>query len=299
MKEGKMTQRVGFGLLLLTVLLSVPVTGQTPAPDRWQPPPTSDGQPDMRGFWRNGTTFQAAAAFSLEGDHSRWPEEFVISDLTPLAVPGSPPITATYVVEPADGKIPYQPWAAEKRKEFIANAMAPTKLEHIDPHARAWLDGVPRNNHVPGEIQIVQVPGYVLFLYSSNHAYRVIPLDGRPHVGDSIKLFMGDSRGHWEGNTLVVDVTNQNDRTWLDWLSFHGDRLHVVERWTLVSPDRIDFTATFEDPSMFTRPWSIAYRFNRHKEDGYEIWEDARHEGERDAELTLRGGGFKPEGRDK
>jgi hypothetical protein len=108
---------------------------------------------------------------------------------------------------------------------------------------------------------------------------------------------MGNSRGHWEGNTLVVDVTNQNDRTWLDWLSFHGDGLHVVERWTLVSPDRIDYTATFEDPSMFTRPWTIAYRFNRHKEEGYEIWEDARHEGERDVEHMLRGGGLK--GRDR
>jgi hypothetical protein len=282
-----------FGLFVVGVLLSVTAMGQT----RWQPPRTSDGHPDMQGFWRNGTAFQVAAAFSLEGDHSRWPAEFVISDLTPLTVPDSPPITATYIVEPADGKIPYQPWAVEKRKEFIANAMAPTKLEHIDPHARAWLDGVPRNNHVPGEIQIVQVPGYVLLLYSSNHAYRIIPLDGRPQVGDTIKLFMGNSRGHWEGNTLVVDVTNQNDRTWLDWLSFHGDGLHVVERWTLVSPDRIDYTATFEDPSMFTRPWTIAYRFNRHKEEGYEIWEDARHEGERDVEHMLRGGGLK--GRDR
>ena len=276
-----MTYRV-FGLLLAGALLSVPATGQPP----WQPPRTPDGQPDMQGLWRSGELLeQVGSAFSLEGDHSRWQAEFSIGTLTPPTTP-----LPTFIIDPADGKIPYQPWAAVKRIEFIANMMAPTKLEHIDPHARGWLDGVPRNNHVPGEVQILQVPGYVVMLYESNHAYRVVPLDGRSHIGENIKLFMGDSRGRWEGNTLVVNVTNQNDRTWLDLLSFHGDGLHVVERWTLVSPDRIDFEATFEDPSMFTRPWTIAYHFNRDKTEGYEFWEDARHEGERDAERILRGG---------
>src|SRR2546426_5594804 len=90
------------------------------------------------------------------------PREFDVQDLTRLARPDSPPLTASYIVEPGDGKIPYQPWAAKKRDEFIANMVAPTKLEHIDPHARAWLDGVPRVNHAPGEIQVVQGPGYVL-----------------------------------------------------------------------------------------------------------------------------------------
>jgi hypothetical protein len=290
-----MTQRVMFGLLLVGLLLSVPATGQPPASDRWHPSRTPDGQPDMQGIWRSDAITNGVAAFSLEGDHSRWQAEYIIQgDLKPPTTP-----VPTYIVEPADGKIPYQSWAVAKRNEFIANMMTPTKREHIDPHISALLDGVPRINHVPGEIQIVQVPGFVLLLYSSNHTYRIIPLDGRPHVRTDIKLWMGDSRGHWEGNTLVVDVTNQDDRTWLDLLSFHGDALHVVERWTLVSPDRIDFEATFEDPSMFTRPWTIAYRVNRHKEEGYEIWEDARHEGERDVERILRGGGFKPEGRDR
>jgi len=169
--------------------------------------------------------------------------------------------------------------------------MTPTKREHIDPNTRAWLVGVPRSNHLVADIQVVQVPGCVVMLYEANHAYRVVPLDGRPHVGDTIKLFMGDSRGRWEGNTLVVDVKNQNDRTWLDRLSFHGDALHVVERWTLVSPDRIDYRATLEDPTMFTRPWTIAYGFNREKTEGFELWERADHEGERDVERILHGGG--------
>jgi hypothetical protein len=271
-----------FRLILVGALLSVPATAQPP----WQPPRTPDGQPDMQGIWRNDTFDMFAAWLSLEGDHSRWPAEFIIDTLT-TPMPTSLP---TYIIAPADGKIPYQPWAAAKRREFIANMMTPTKLEHVDPSARALLVGVPRINHVPPPLQILQVSGYVVMLYEANHAYRVVPLDRRSHIGENIKLFMGDSRGRWEGNTLVVDVTNQNDRTWLDGLSFHGDGLHVVERWTLVSPDRLNYQATFDDPTMFTQPWTIAYGFNRDKTEGFEIWEQAQHEGERDVEHLLRGG---------
>ena len=268
-----------------TLVLSVSATAQPP----WQPPRTPDGQPDMQGLWQNDA---AGAVRSLEGDHSRWKGEYgIITNADPTAARPS------YIIDTPDRKIPYQPWAAARLAEFRANMEVPTKLEHVDPHARAWPDGVPRTNHVPGEIQILQTPGYVVMTYSSNHQYRIIPLDGRPHVGKTITLFNGDSRGRWEGNTLVVDVTNQNDRTWLDFLSFHGEGLHVVERWTLTGPDRIDYQATVEDSTMFTRPWTIAFHFNRHREEGYEIWEDARHEGERDAERMLRGGSVK--GRDR
>ena len=276
-----MVRRV-FGLLLVGMLLSVPVTGQTP----WQPAQTPDGQPDMQGIWQNDTWDMFAAMLSLEGDHSRWPAEFIID---PITTP-MPTQLPTYIIEPADGKIPYQPWAAAKRTEFIANMMVPTKREHVDPHVRAFMDGVPRANNLGGPVQILQTPGYVVMLYEWNHAYRVVPLDGRSHVGENMKLFMGDSRGHWEGSTLVVDVTNQNDRTWLDWLSFHGEGLHVVERWTLVGPDRMEYRATLTDPTMFTRPWTIAYGFDREKTDGFEIWERANHEGERDVPRLLRGG---------
>jgi len=269
--------------LLVVLLFSVPATAQTP----WQPPRTPDGQPDMQGIWRNEASNPIPVAlYSLEGDHSRWQDEL---DTVLGRTRTTPP---TYVVDPADGKVPYLPWALLKRQEFIANMMSPAKREHIDPNERAWLVGVPRMNHLVAPLQILQLPGYVVLLYEGNHAYRVIPLDGLPHVGANIKLFMGDSRGHWEGTTLVVDVTNQDARTWLDKLSFHGEGLHVVERWTLASPDRIEYRATLEDPSMFTRPWTIAYRFTRLTEEGYEFLEDARHEGERDVERILRGGGL-------
>jgi len=273
-------------VLVATVALALYVV---PASAVAQDPPV------LQGMWRSDITPFAAAAHSIEGDHSLWEKgDDIVQGRTPTSRP-------TYIVDPADGKIPYLPWAEAKKKEFRANVDAPTKLEHIDPLVRALLVGVPRSNHTPGEIQIVQVPGYVLFLYSSSHAFRVVPTDGRPHVSDSIKLWMGDSRGRWEGNTLVIDVTNQNDQTWLDSASFHGDALHVVERWTMVGPDTIGFEATMEDPSMFTQPWKIAYRINRVRDKGYEILEEARREGERDAARILEVGRAKAkaEGRDK
>jgi len=195
------------------------------------------------------------------------------------------------IVEPPDGRIPYQPAAAAKRKQLLADTFTPTKLEHIDPHARSAPDGVPRINYVPGGLQIREVAGAVVILYESNHAYRVIPTDGRPHPGKNIKLFMGDSRGRWEGNTLVVDVTNFNEETWFDSHgTFHSDALHVVERWTMAGPDRIDYEVTIEDPKVFAKPWKIAFAINRNKTKAYEYWEDARSEGERDVERMLEGG---------
>jgi hypothetical protein len=116
-------------------------------------------------------------------------------------------------------------------------------------------------------------------------------MDGRPHVTPDLRLWMGDSRGRWEGNTLVVDVTNFDDRTWLDSHgSFHSDALHVVERWTIAAADRIDYEATLEDAKMFTRPWKIAFTINRNTAPGYEYYEDARLEGERDVEQIISAG---------
>jgi len=275
-----------YALVLVTVL-SVSVTAQTP----WQPPRTPDGQPELQGIWGYSSFSMVTALFSLEGDLSRWQAEVLLQPLPPgVPQPTSPP--QSYIVDPPDGKIPYQPWAAVKRQEFIANMMTPTKREHLDPASRALLIGVPRYNHTPLSFQILQVPGYVVFLYESNHAYRAVPLDGRSHIGESIKLFNGDSRGRWEGNTLVVDVTNNDARTWLDMLSFHGEGLRVVERWTPVGPDRIDYRATLTDPTMFTQPWTVAYSLNREKTEGFEIWEAAYREGERDVDRILRGGGL-------
>ena len=267
-------------VLVPVLLLSIPAAGQTPAANRWNPSRLPDGQPDMQGLW-----VHAAGLATHSVEDGRDPAEEIITGTS-----GPNPIV---IVEPADGRIPYQPAAAARRNEFLANTENPTKLEHIDTHARALLDGVPRNNYGSpgGGLQIVQVPGSLLILYELNHAFRVIPLGGRPHLSDDVTLFMGDSRGHWEGKTLVVDVTNFNEETWFDAHgSFHSDALHVVERWTMVSPDRIDYEATIEDPKVFTRPWKIVFAINRRTEKEYEQWEDSRPEGERDVEAMLLGG---------
>lgn len=129
--------------------------------------------------------------------------------------------------------------------------------------------------------QIIQLSNAVLILNQTLRGMRrVIPLDGRPHVAANIKLFQGDSRGRWEENTLVIDVTNLTDNTWFDVSgNFHSDRLHVVERLTLIDPDVIHYEATIEDPNVFARAWKLAFPLVRHNEPDYEAWEEQCHEG--------------------
>jgi hypothetical protein len=132
----------------------------------------------------------------------------------------------------------------------------------------------------------VQVPGYVLILYGFNHYYRFIPTDGRPHdVAPHVKRLMGSSRATWEGNTLVVDVTNISGRNWLDQVgNFFSDNVHVVERFSLASANIIDYEVTIEDEKVYTRPWKIRLPLRRAgagSGDKYanETWENACHEG--------------------
>ena len=251
---------------------------QSPA-SNFNPPRLADGQPDMQGFW---ISVAAGGAHSVEdgGD----PDAAVIQGNAPNE---NPPI----LIDPAGGRIPYRPEVAARRTQLLWDIETPTLREHVDPHVRATLDGVPRINYVPGGVQIRQSPGYVIFLYESSHTFRVVPIDGRPHVAANVKLWMGDSRGRWEGNTLVVDVTNFNEQTWLDSHgTFHSDALHVVERWTIAGADRIQYEATIEDPKVFARPWKVGFAINRNKQAGYEYYEDTRVEGERDAEEIIQGG---------
>ena len=275
-----MTRALRF--LVAAAVVSVPavfIAAQSPGSKPFSPPRLPDGRPDIQGMW---VADAVGAAHSLED--GRDPDTDVIQG----RVGEENPII---LLEPADGRLPYQPAAAARRTRLLWDIETPTRRAHVDPHVRATLDGVPRINYVPGGLQIRQTPGYVTVLYESNHVFRVIPMDGRPHVAPNVKLWMGDSRGRWEGNTLVVDVTNFNDETWFDSHgTFHSDALHVVERWTMVGADRIDYEATVEDPKVFTRPWKIGFAVNRNKQPGYEYYEDTRLEGERDVEEIIAGG---------
>jgi len=137
--------------------------------------------------------------------------------------------------------------------------------------------------YTPFGFQILQPAGSVVFLYEAFHSFRIIPLDGRPHASEPIRMFEGDSRGHWEGDTLVVDVTNQNAKTWFDMAgNFHSEALHVVERYTPVDANTIRYEALLEDPKVYTRPWTIRFDLGRNADPHYEQMEYACVEGEKD-----------------
>jgi hypothetical protein len=140
---------------------------------------------------------------------------------------------------------------------LLANYFEPTRPEFLDPQQLCLPLGAVRQV-TWHDIHLLQYDGYVVFEHEGGHVYQIIPLDGRPHVGEKIKLWMGDSRGHWEGDTLVVDVADFNDQTWLDAAGdYHSDALHVVERYQRTGPKALTYEATIDDPKVFTQPWKI------------------------------------------
>jgi hypothetical protein len=255
------------------------------APARpYTPALRSDGQPNIEGRWRASPT----GTFDLTDPKTGGGR---IQELLDVAAGKARKVFPSRVVDPADGQIPYRPEARLRQQEIAKYNEQPTKPEHIDPQTRCLPGAVPRS-FFHSENMIVQPPGYVVFLTANNHASRIIPLDGRPFLSDEVKLWMGDSRGHWEGNTLVVEVRNQNAKGRFDMVgNFSSDKVRIVERWTIVDTNTIDYRATIEDPSVYTRPWTIvAQAIKQPKSDepyGDEFWEDACHEGERSADHLL------------
>ena len=273
-----MTNRVFASLLVMAavVVVQAAVAGQTPsAANPWNPLRTADGKPDLEGVWEP----ELGGAYSIEDVGLQG-----IQQIGQNAIRRA----GSRIVDPADGKIPYQPWARAKQQDIFDNHLNP-KPEHLDPVSRCFLGGVPREFYRLTAYQILQTPGYVVIQFENGHAFRVIPLAGRPHVTEQIRLWMGDSRGHWEGNTLVVDNTNFNGKVWFDIVgNFQSDASHVVERFTRVAPNKINYEATIEDPKLYTRPWKMSVPFVRIQDEGYELMEEACIEGNRDVELLLR-----------
>jgi hypothetical protein len=235
---------------------------------QFNPPRTSDGKPDLQGFWsriaaRNAENIQEHPQ-GMDGNGGK-----------------------SLIMDPADGRIPYQPWAAAKVLEHFPNYLNPVQV--------CFPDTPPKQAYGAGIFRILQTPGNVLVLGDLAHTYRVIPTDGRPHVGPDLHLFMGDSRGRWEGNTLVVDVTNAKDLVWLDHVgNFFSDNVHVVERWTMFDKDVIHYEARIEDPKVYTRPWTMALGWKRNTEPNYEMWENACWEGVSQGGLERVEHGLKP-----
>ena len=190
-------------------------------------------------------------------------------------------LRTSLIVDPPDGRIPPLTESGRKREALLARGpYAADSWTDRNLAERCITRGAPK---IPGgynnNFQIYQPPGYVVIFQEMIHETRIIPLDGRPHAGKNIQLWMGDSRGHWEGDTLVIDTTNFNDKIVFN--SFNccgaaGANLHVVERLTRVSADRIDYRYTVDDPATYTRPWTVDVPMM--KSDG-PLYEYACHEG--------------------
>ncbi len=312
-------------LVIAALVGSVSMAAQTPAgtgPGRaWSVPRTPDGHPDLEGIWTNATltplerprslgdrkylTEAEATALELQAEKRRASaddnlkpgdigsyNEFWFDSGTKVM----PTRQTSLVVDPTDGRVPVRPEAEARRDENLARS-----TDHPE-FMSMWDRCVSRG--VPGWVipagynnayQIVQTPGYVVIHAEMIHDARIIPLDGRPPLPESIRLLEGDSRGHWEGDTLVVETTNFTDRNWIATSAASGRikgvpqsaALKIVERFTRVATDQIDYEARIDDAAVFTRPWTLAFPLM--KDDEYRIYEYACHEGNRAVEGILRG----------
>jgi hypothetical protein len=221
-------------------------------------PRTVDGTPNLAGRWLRSREEEGRATNIIE-EH---PAGYGIDAGKSL------------IIDPPDGIFPYQPWALQERNRRRRDENA-----YEDPQAKCVLSGVPRIMNF--DFEILQWPDRVVVFYDYVHTTRIIPLDGQPHLSDRIRLYMGDPRGRWEGDTLVVDTTNVNGKTWM---ALGGDFMsadaHIVERFTMLDANRLRWEATVTDPKVFTRPWTVRYGpFTRDRRPGAEELEDACHEG--------------------
>ena len=163
--------------------------------------------------------------------------------------------------------MPYTPAGLEKKKQNYASRLK------ADPARQCFLPGVPRATYLPFPFQIIQTPGLVAIAYEFAHAQRIVYTNGTPHRAD-VEFWMGDSRGKWEGETLVVDVTNHNDMTWFDEAgNHHSNEMRVTERYTRTGPDHMQYEATIEDPKVFTRPWKMSMVLYRRQEPNAQIFD--------------------------
>ena len=200
--------------------------------------------PDLSGIWEVLNT----AAWDIQ-DHA-----------ASLGVPAGQGVVV-------GNDIPYRPEALAKKRQNFANRQT------ADPETKCYEPGVPRVTYMPFPFQIVQSRSQVNILYEYDHAIRYVYMN-KPHPQGHIDWWMGDSRGRWEGNTLVVDVVDFNDETWFDRAgNFHSDELHVVERYTPTGPDHMNYEATIEDPKVFTRPWKMSMTLYRRQERNMELLE--------------------------
>src|SRR5579864_5159677 len=292
---------------------------KTPA-KTWTPPRTPDGQPDLQGTWTNATitpferpkefegkpilTEEEAAELERRAAQNRVdrpPREGEVGDYNRLWIDSGTKVVSTrqssLVVEPSDGRVPLSPAGEAKRNYNLAHNA--DSYKYMSPWDRCITRGLPGGMFPAGynnAYQIMQTPGYVVIVSEMIHEARIIPLTSSQHLPQTIRQWNGDSIGHWEGNTLVVDTTNYNGKGWITTSAASGrikgtpqsEALHLVERFSRVDSDTISYEAIIDDPNVYSRPWKVAIPLTR--DENYQIYEYACHEGNEAVGLVLRGG---------
>jgi hypothetical protein len=232
------------------LLAGIPVGVRAAA---YKAPRAADGKPNMNGIWQVMNT----ANWDVQGHAAQ------AGPIVALGAAGAEPGGLGVVV---GDEIPYLPAAAAKKKENYEHRLT------LDPEIKCYLPGVPRATYMPFPFQIVQTSKYIMMVYEFAGATRTIYMDKAPP--SPADTWMGHSVGHWEGDTLVVDSTSFNDQTWFDRAgNFHSDALHVVERYTPLSPDALTYEATIEDPNVFSRPWKMSMPLYRRLEKNAQLLE--------------------------
>ena len=314
-----MNRQLCASLLVIALLLQASIAAQAPtrAAKSWTPPRTADGAPDLQGVWNTSTLTPlerpaefAGKPFLTEAEVAAYEQRMAVQnnrdrrDSSPQADVGGayndfwfergsrvvPSRRTSLITDPADGRIP--PLTPEAQKKAAERAEyrrlhAADGAEDLGLPVRCLLWPTAGPPMLPGgynnNYQIVQGPGYVMIIVEMIHDARIIPTAGRPHLPKHVRQWMGDSRGRWEGTTLVVETTNFTDKT-----AFRGsgENLRLIERFTRSGPDEILYQFTVEDPASFTRPWSAELPMRRMDEPLYEY---ACHEGNYGMEGILSG----------
>jgi hypothetical protein len=315
---------IGCALAMVAALAATPAS-QSGSPSKpWTAPRTPDGQPDIQGVWTNATITPFERPANLADKAFLSPQEAADLERRTLerraqaenaprpakaTDPGAyndfwmdsgtkvlPGGQTSLVVDPADGRVPVRPAAERIRDENLKRSF--NDPEFMSVWDRCISRGVPGSMFPAGynnAYQIFQMPGYVIILYEMIHDARIIPLSPRPHAPSPIRNWMGDSRARWEGDTLVVDVTNYHNRGWIASSAAggrikgipHTERLHVVERFKRTGPDTLQYEATIDDPDIYTQTWKVAFPLT-HDPD-YRIFEYACHEGNQAVANVLKG----------
>jgi hypothetical protein len=279
----------------------------------YTPPKTPWGDPDIQGQWPAYANIPMQRPLTVAEKATLSPEELAKreeqfrkqaeadneefsgkSSTTTINPPGywvehgKPNAQASLVVDPPNGRIPPLTPEGEKRLKGLRGGLGPG--EHFPAVVNSWEDFDIYSRCISRGMlssmlptlynfgnQIVQAPGYVVIRSEMIHESRIIPLDGRPHIGSGVRTYIGDSRGHWEGNTLVVETTNFNGKIGIAGSGPTTDALEIVERFTRIAPDALNYDATISDPGTWTKPWTIhmPYKLDPH----YVVYEYACHEG--------------------